>query len=95
MINQFKNKRILFTGACEAVGSELIRQLRSVQKHDDCEVIGIDNKEKRLFFLDQLYRNDSSTYFFVLDIRDKDELSLKMKGIDVVFHSAALKHVII
>ena len=46
LINQFKNKRILITGVCGTVGSELIGQLRSVQKHDDCEVIGIDNNEK-------------------------------------------------
>jgi len=55
----------------------------------------LTTKKSDCFFSTSYNRNDSSTYFFVSDIRDKDELSLKMKGIDVVYHSAALKHVII
>jgi len=91
----FKNKRILITGACGTVGSELVRQLLTLDRYAPEEIVGIDNNESELFFLDQRYLNDSRTRFFVADIRDRDELTRKMAGIDIVFHAAALKHVIL
>ena len=57
------------------------------------ELIGIDNNESALFFLDQQYLSDSRANFFVTDIKDKDELINKTKAIDIIFHAAALKHV--
>ena len=91
----FEGKSILVTGACGTVGSELIRQLLTQPEYTPAEVIGIDNSESQLFFLDQQYLKDSRAHFFVADIRDRDELTRKMAGIDVVFHCAALKHVIL
>lgn len=92
---KLKDKRILVTGACGTVGTELIHQLLTDSKYDPAEVIGIDNNESELFFLDQAYILDPRTQFFVADIKDKDELTRRMRGIDVVFHAAALKHVIL
>jgi FlaA1/EpsC-like NDP-sugar epimerase len=91
----FEGKSILVTGASGTVGSELIRQLLTQPEYAPAEVIGIDNNESQLFFLDQQYLNDSRANFFVADIRDRDELTTKMAGVDVVFHCAALKHVIL
>lgn len=91
----FEGKSILVTGACGTVGSELIRQLLTLAEYNPAEVIGIDNNESQLFFLDQQYLKDSRAHFFVADVRDRDELTRKMAGIDVVFHCAALKHVIL
>jgi FlaA1/EpsC-like NDP-sugar epimerase len=90
-----KDKAILVTGACGSVGSELIRQLLSNPEHSPREVVGIDNNESQLFFLDQQYLNDGRARFYVGDIRDRDALIYLMKGIDIVFHCAALKHVIL
>lgn len=91
----FEGKSILVTGACGTVGSELIRQLLTLPEYAPAEVMGIDNNESQLFFLDQQYLKDSRANFFVTDIRDRDELTRKMAGIDIVFHCAALKHVIL
>ena len=91
----FEGKRILVTGACGTVGAELVRQLVSNSTYEPAEIIGIDNNESELFFLDQLYLENSRTHFFVADIRDRDELCRRMRDIDVVFHAAALKHVIL
>lgn len=87
--------RILVTGACGTVGSELIRQLLDNPAHSPAEVIGIDNDESALFQLDQRYVDDARARFFVADIRDRDEVIRRMRGIDHVFHAAALKHVIL
>ena len=37
--------------------------------------------------------NHSSVRFFLGDVRDKDRLSLAMRGVDYVIHAAALKQV--
>jgi FlaA1/EpsC-like NDP-sugar epimerase len=91
----FEGKSIFITGVCGTVGSELVRQLLTVPEYAPAEVIGIDNNESQLFFLDQQYLKDSRARFFVADIRDREELISKMAGINVVFHCAALKHVIL
>jgi len=91
----FQNQRILITGVCGTVGSELLNQLLTDSRYQPDEVIGIDNNESQLFFQDQKYLNEPRARFFVVDIRDRDELARRMKGIDVVFHAAALKHVIL
>jgi FlaA1/EpsC-like NDP-sugar epimerase len=95
MTSVLKNKRILVTGACGTVGSELIRQLLTSEQYSPEEVIGIDNNESQLFFLDQTWLDDPRARFFVADIRDNDELCRRMNGIDIVFHAAAYKHVIL
>ncbi|WP_286818616.1 SDR family NAD(P)-dependent oxidoreductase [Desulfobacter sp. UBA2225] len=92
--NCLKGKRILVTGACGTVGSELVRQLLE-GVYEPAEVIGIDNNESELFFLDQRYKNDRRAVFYLGDVRDRDKLVRKMQGVDVVFHAAAYKHVIL
>jgi len=91
----FKDKRILVTGSCGTVGSELIDQLLTCEDYDIKEIVGIDSNESQLFFQDQKYLSEARASFFVADIRDRNELINKMSGIDIVFHAAALKHVIL
>lgn len=90
-----KSKRILVTGACGTIGSELISQLLTNPKCSPEEVIGLDNNESQLFFMEQRYIDDARAHFYVADIRDRDELMRRLKGVHIVFHAAALKHVIL
>jgi len=94
-MRSFKGKRVLITGACGTVGAELVSQLLGNKGYKIEELVGIDNNESALFFIDQQYLSDSRAIFFVADIRDKDELINKTKDIDIIFHSAALKHVVL
>ena len=91
----FDGKSIFVTGSCGTIGAKLIAQLLMNPKYTPKEVIGIDNNESALFFQDQLYLDDSRASFFVTDIRDRNELSNRMKGVDIVIHAAALKHVVL
>lgn len=93
MPSYLKSKRVLVTGACGTIGSELVRQL--LLEHEVGELIGLDNNESELFFLEQRFEKYANARFFLADVRDDSKLTRKMRGIQVVFHAAALKHVIL
>ena len=94
MNNFFQQKRILITGACGTVGSELARQLLE-EFNPPLEVVCIDNNESELFFLEQRFISHQNTRFALADIRDCEKLTRMMQEIDIVFHTAALKHVVL
>ena len=89
----FKDKRVLVTGACGTVGSRVVQQL--LEDYEVGELVGLDNNESELFFLEQKYSSSPNADFFLADIRDPAKLEIKFKNIDIVFHTAALKHVIL
>ena len=86
-----KAQRILVTGACGTIGRELCRQL--LEKYQVEELVALDNNESALFFLKEAFSKHPQAAFFLADVRDRDKLSRRMKGIDVVFHTAAFKHI--
>ncbi|GAB5439802.1 MAG: SDR family NAD(P)-dependent oxidoreductase [Fuerstiella sp.] len=93
-------KTVLVTGGCGTVGRELVRQI--VRQNPD-EVRVIDNNESEIFFLEQEIDaqiadeqlDQITSLCHVADIRDIDRLNALFEGVDVVFHLAALKHVIL
>lgn len=89
----FKDKRVLVTGACGTVGSELTRQL--LEEYETGELVGIDNNESEIFFLQQAYSKIKNAGFFLADIRDPYKITRMMQDMDIVFHTAAFKHVFI
>lgn len=92
MKNLYKNKKVLITGAAGTIGEELIKQLLKI---DIKEIKAIDNHETSLFFLNENYRNNNIIHGFFCDIRDVDRLSYLCKDVDIILHTAAMKHVII
>lgn len=89
-----RDKKILVTGCCGTVGKELINQIVNGD-YNPASVVGIDNNESELFFVDQKYINDSRVSFFMADNRDESALMSLFKDVDIVFHTAALKHVVL
>lgn len=90
--NPWVGKSVLITGVCGTVGSELLRQ---ISQFGSARIIGIDNNESDLFFLSQSYADRDDIRLFICDLRDREEIIRKMRGIDIVLHAAALKHVIL
>lgn len=84
-------KHIMVTGACGTIGRELVRQL--LENHQVKELIALDNNETGLFSLEHRFSGFPQASFFLADIRDRDKLCQMLKGIDVVFHTAAFKHI--
>ncbi len=88
-----KDKTILVTGACGTVGSELIREL-TVGSYQARKIIGIDNNESELFYLAQKYKYAENLQLKLCDVRDKHSLEEIAAGVEIIFHMAAYKHVV-
>ena len=89
-IKSLYNKNILITGAAGTIGSEISRQLinQNVKK-----IIGIDNSELQLYKIQKKISHDLLKYY-LLDIKEKkllEKIIIKEK-IDMIFHTAAYKH---
>ena len=85
----FKNKILLIAGGTGSFGNAVVRRF-----------LDNDIKEIRIFSRDELkqddmrkaYNNDKLK-FYLGDIRDKGSINDAMRGVDYVFHAAALKQV--
>ena len=92
----FKEKRVLVTGAGGSIGSAIVEKLLQCSPK---KITCIENSEFNLFKLESaldkedLNNIEISTHYF--DIRDTHSIKwlLEHNDIDIIFHSAALKHV--
>ncbi|MBL9037521.1 MAG: SDR family NAD(P)-dependent oxidoreductase [Archangium sp.] len=84
-----ENRVVLVTGAAGTIGSALCRALAPKVKALRC----FDHSENDLFFLHQSLKSFPRVTPLLGDVRDLDRLRFAMNGVDVVFHTAALKHV--
>jgi len=89
----FYGQRVLVTGCCGTIGTELVRQL--LDGYGIVGLVGIDNNESELFFQEQRHAATGKASFQLADIRDPHTLVRVMDGVDVVFHTAAFKHVVL
>ena len=87
----FKNKKILITGGTGSIGQEILRE---ILKYEPAVVRIIDIDETKQFELQQEYEDYENIRLLLGDIRDKERLYRAIEDIDIVFHTAALKHVL-
>ena len=85
----FENKTVVVTGGLGSIGSELVDQILI---HNPKQVRIYDNRETEIFYARQKYRNNNVRVIFG-DIRDKKKLMRAIKGADIIYHAAAMKHV--
>jgi UDP-glucose 4-epimerase len=85
----FKHKTLLITGGTGSFGNAVLRNF-----------LNTDIREIRIFSRDELKQddmrkkyNDKKLKFYLGDVRDTNSLEDAMKGVDFVFHAAALKQV--
>ncbi len=88
----FKNRRVAVTGASGSVGQQLVRQLLAFPV---TEVVALDDHENAMFYMWERYRGDPRVHVFSCDIRMLESLERFCRGVDYIFHTAALKHVIL
>lgn len=90
MANLFKNKSILVTGGTGFIGSEIVRRLL---RYNPRVVRVFSNDESKQFELQLELGNYENLRFLIGDIKDRERLNMAMEDIQIVFHTAALKHV--
>jgi len=90
MIMKFlKNKTLLVTGGTGSFGSTIIKGLL---KNNLKEIRIFSRDEKKQEDMRLLY-NNSKIKFYIGDVRTFESINQAMKGVDYVFHAAALKQV--
>jgi FlaA1/EpsC-like NDP-sugar epimerase len=95
VVSEIKDKVVMVTGAGGSIGSEICRQIIGLKPK---KIILVDHSENNLFLiLEELSNRFAfiSAVPVVIDIRDKEALRdvFKKYKPDIVFHSAAYKHV--
>lgn len=91
--NLLRGKHVMVTGACGTIGQNLINQL--IGSFDVGSLSGLDNNESELMFLEEHNRSHNNVRFLLCDIRDLPSLLRETRKVDVLFHTAAYKHVYI
>ncbi len=86
----YRDKIILITGAAGTVGKEIVRQLIELEPG---ELRLLDNNESALYLQGNEYRHTARVTPYLGDIRDEQKLVNVTKGVDLLFHLAAFKHV--
>jgi UDP-glucose 4-epimerase len=86
----FQGKTVLVTGGTGSFGQDFIRQ--ALSQHDPARVIVFSRDEKKQHDM-RLAHQDQRLAFVIGDVRDRRQVARSMRGVDYVFHAAALKQV--
>lgn len=85
----FKDKILLITGGTGSFGNAVLKRF-----------LDTDIKEIRIFSRDEKKQDDMrhalqnpKVKFYIGDVRDKRSVDIAMRGVDYIFHAAALKQV--
>ena len=89
MSNIFEGKKILITGGTGSLGTALTKKLLDL--NIDTIRIFSRNESKQVEMESKL--DDERIRYFLGDIRDYNRLVRAVEDVDIVFHTAALKHV--
>ena len=85
----FKGKKIMITGGTGSLGQALTERLLAM----DVETIRIFSRNEHKQIEMEAKFQDERLRFFIGDVRDYQRLEMALEDIDIVFHTAALKHV--
>lgn len=88
------NKSILITGGTGSFGKAFVSYV--LQKYPDIKRLVVYSRdEQKQYHMAQEYPTHKHRMmrYFIGDVRDYDRLKTALKGIDIVVHAAAMKHV--
>ena len=90
---ELDDKGILITGGTGSFGRRLVETL--VARHAPRRLVVFSRDEFKQVEMERCLplQEHRSLRYFIGDVRDRDRLRIAMRGIDIVIHAAALKHV--
>ena len=86
----FKNKVLLITGGTGSFGNAIVNRFLDTEHFNEIRIFSRDEKKQddmRSFY------NNKKLKFYIGDVRDLTSIEPAMRGVDYVFHAAALKQV--
>lgn len=90
MPHLFDEKILLITGGTGSFGNAVLQYLIKVDGFKEIRIFSRDEKKQ---YDMRKFINNPKIKFYVGDVRDKSAVDFAMKGVDHVFHAAALKQV--
>jgi UDP-glucose 4-epimerase len=85
----FRNKVLMITGGTGSFGNTVLKRFLST----DVREIRIFSRDEKKQEEMRIALNNDKLKFYIGDVRDYDSIYQAMKGVDYVFHAAALKQV--
>ena len=85
-----KNNKLLITGGTGSFGNAVLNKFLNSKEFSEIRIFSRDEKKQ-----DDLRKqvNSSKVKFYIGDVRDKSSVSNVVRGVNFIFHSAALKQV--
>jgi len=87
---KIKNKVLLITGGTGSFGTAVLNRFLHTDNFSEIRIFSRD--EKKQDDMRNLYKNDKIKYY-IGDVRDYSSIEPATRGVDYVFHAAALKQV--
>ena len=86
----FKDKTLLVTGGTGSFGNAVVKNMLKDNQFKEVRILSRDEKKQ-----DDMRKrfNDDRLKFYIGDVRDKASMVHAFRGVDYVFHAAALKQV--
>ena len=85
----FNNKVLMITGGTGSFGQTVLKRFLATEVRE-IRIFSRDEKKQEEM---RIALNHSKLKFYIGDVREYDSVSQAMKGVDYVFHAAALKQV--
>jgi UDP-N-acetylglucosamine 4,6-dehydratase len=89
-MTQLKNKTLLITGGTGSFGNAVLKRFLNTDHFSEIRIFSRDEKKQ-----DDMRHEiqNGKVKFYIGDVRDKRSVDGAMRGVDYVFHAAALKQV--
>jgi UDP-N-acetylglucosamine 4,6-dehydratase len=86
----FKDKILLITGGTGSFGNAVLHRFLNTDHFSEIRIFSRDEKKQHDM---RVALNDPKLKFYIGDVRDYTSIDQAMRGVDFVFHAAALKQV--
>jgi UDP-N-acetylglucosamine 4,6-dehydratase/5-epimerase len=85
-----KNKTLLITGGTGSFGNAVLNRFLKTDHFTEIRIFSRDEKKQDDM---RTHLNNPKLRFYIGDVRDYNSIEKAMRGVDYVFHAAALKQV--
>ena len=89
----FNNKKIFVTGGTGTFGKRFIQKVINNFNPKKVTIFSRDEHKQYEMEKELIAMNYNNYRFFIGDVRDCERMKMAFRGIDIVIHAAALKHV--